>query len=127
MALRGEWIGGLVAVGCAAVLSACGGSHGHAPAASATSASAPAATNAPAAAASVPGGDWPTFDYTPARTGVGPVHTGITGRNVRSLRLRVVSIDGIVDASAIELHAVKIGRRRRDAIFVTTTYGRPNL
>jgi hypothetical protein len=72
----------------------------------------------------VPGADWPTFNYTASRSGVGPGSTGITARNVRGLRLRVVNIDGIVDAAAIELHAVKIGKHRRDAIFVTTTYGR---
>jgi hypothetical protein len=76
------------------------------------------------AAASARGGDWPTFDFNSARTGVGPVDTGLTARNLGQLRLRKVKLDGTVDSSAIELHAVRVRGRTRDVIFVTTTYGK---
>jgi outer membrane protein assembly factor BamB len=72
----------------------------------------------------VPDGDWLTFDYNAARTGVGPSQTGITRRNIHSLRTRVVNLPGTVDSSAIQLHAVRVGARKRDVIVVTTTYGR---
>lgn len=106
---------------CAIVLVACGG---HATGASSTAAAA-GSTEAPAAvAAAVPGGDWTRFDYNAQRSGVGPANTGITARNHGSLRVRRVTIDGTVDSSAIELHAIRIHGRVRDVIVVTTTYGR---
>jgi hypothetical protein len=117
---RGWWQWLVVGV-CVAGIGGCGSGSSNASSASAATAS---TASAPAGVARVPGGDWPTFDFTPQRSGVGPADTGITGRNVRGLHVRVVSLNGIVDAAAIELHAVKIGRRRRDAVFVTTTYGR---
>jgi outer membrane protein assembly factor BamB len=70
------------------------------------------------------GGDWPTFDYGPGRSGVGPADTGITARNLGDLTLRKVDLDGTVDSSAVELHAIDIRGRRRDLIVVTTTYGK---
>ena len=76
------------------------------------------------AAGAVPDGDWSRFDYNAQRTGVGPARTGITRANLHALRQRTVSIDGTVDASAIQLHAVRVGGRRGDVILVTTTYGR---
>jgi outer membrane protein assembly factor BamB len=106
----------LVAAGCMAALVACG--------------SMGAAVGAPdgatsngrfARAAAV---DWPTFNFDAQRDGVDPQATGIGAGNLRSLRLRVVRIPGTVDASAIELHGLRMGGRVRDAIFVTTTYGR---
>jgi outer membrane protein assembly factor BamB len=104
-------------IACAIVLVACGG-H----AVGAASGPAAAAPNA-ASPAAVPGGDWMTFDFNTQRSGVA-LPSGITAGNVRSLRTRVVHIDGTVDSSAVELHAVKIAGRFRDAIFVTTTYGK---
>ncbi len=77
-----------------------------------------------AAAASVPDGDWPTFDYNAQRTGVGPARTGITRANLHLLRRRTVNLDGTVDSSPIQLHSVRVKGRRRDVIVVTTTYGR---
>jgi hypothetical protein len=68
--------------------------------------------------------DWLRFDFNAQRSGVGPARTGITGRNLERLRLRRIAIDGTVDSSPIELHAVKVAGRRRDAAIVTTTYGR---
>jgi hypothetical protein len=74
--------------------------------------------------ARVPDGDWTRFDYNAQRTGVGPAKSGITRANLHTLRRRTVNIDGTVDASAIQLHAVRVKGRRRDVILVTTTYGR---
>ncbi len=78
---------------------------------------------APAVVSPAPDGDWTTFDYDAQRTGDGPAATGIDASNLRSLRLRVLHLDGTVDSSAIQLHAVVVGGRRRDVIVVTTTYG----
>jgi hypothetical protein len=77
-----------------------------------------------AAAGAAPGGDWTTFDYNAQRSGVGPAQTGISAANAGRLAARVVRIDGTVDSSAIELHGVTVRGRARDAIFVTTTYGK---
>lgn len=101
---------------CALVLAACG----HA-AASGTGAG--GGTTA-AGAAQATGADWPTFDYNAQRSGVGPAQTQITASNLGKLQLRVVTINGIADSSAIELHAVPVGGRTRDVIVVTTSYGK---
>jgi hypothetical protein len=69
-------------------------------------------------------GDWPTFDFNAARTGVGPASTGITAHNLSRLRLRRVHLDGTVDSSAIELHALRVRGHARDVLYVTTSYGR---
>jgi outer membrane protein assembly factor BamB len=101
---------------CAVVLAACGGGSGADP----SSADGPAGV----ATGPVPGGDWLRFDFDAQRSGVGPATTGITSANVRTLRQRRVHLDGTVDSSPIELHAVRVRGRRRDVIVVTTTYGR---
>lgn len=77
-----------------------------------------------AGSARVADGDWSRFDYNASRTGVGPSHTGITAADLHALRRRVVNIDGTVDGSGIQLHAIRVKGRRRDVIVVTTTYGR---
>ncbi|MGA2929403.1 MAG: PQQ-binding-like beta-propeller repeat protein [Solirubrobacteraceae bacterium] len=128
------WRVGL-ALACAATATACG-SHGaststrqssgtRSPAtAPATGTAAESPSRAPAApAAAVPDGDWSTFDYDAQRSGLGPAATGITAGDLHALRRRVVHIDGTVDASAIQMHAVVVGGRRRDVIVVTTIYG----
>jgi len=91
-------------------------------AASATSSGSPTATSS-APATPAPDGDWSTFDHDAQRTGVGPAATGIVASNLRTLQRRVLHLDGTVDSSAIQLHAVIVGGRRRDVIVVTTTYG----
>ncbi len=68
--------------------------------------------------------DWPQFGYDPASTGASPAWTGIAAGNTASLSRRQVPLDGTVDASAIYLHAVSVNGAVRDAVFVTTTYGR---
>lgn len=81
-------------------------------------------TSASLAKAKIPSGDWTRFDFDAQRSGVGPAATGLTAHNVGALRLRKVKLPGTVDSSAIELHAVKVRGRVRDALFMTTTYGR---
>jgi len=68
--------------------------------------------------------DWPVFGYDAARTNVDPRPTGVTAASVAGLRRRVVALPGTVDSSPIFLHGVTIDGRRRDAFFMTTTYGR---
>ncbi|MGZ4231559.1 MAG: outer membrane protein assembly factor BamB family protein [Solirubrobacteraceae bacterium] len=106
-------------VACAAVLVACGG---HA-AGDAASAQATSTTDSPASVAAVPG-DWLRFDFNSQRSGVGPASTGITSHNLSQLRLQKVQVNGTVDSSAIELHAIKVKGRSRDVAIMTTTYGR---
>ncbi len=107
---------GLLAA-CIGLLSACGSRSARTGSGGTSSASA-------SPAASVPDGDWTTFDYDAQRTGTGPAATGITARDLRALRRRVVQLDGTVDSSAIALHALSVRGRRRDVIVMTTTYGR---
>ena len=109
---------GVSVAGLSALLVACGAHSGAATSSAAGAGASSASTRVTAA------GDWPTFDYDPARSGVGPADTGITVHNLGDLSLRKVDLDGTVDASAIELHAIKVRGRRRDVIVVTTTYGK---
>jgi outer membrane protein assembly factor BamB len=71
-----------------------------------------------------PGGDWTRFDYDAERSGVGPASTGIDVNNLSSLQPRVVTISGVADSSAVELHDISVAGRVRDLIFLTTTYGK---
>ncbi len=89
-----------------------------------TGAGAAAGAPAGAAAASVPDGDWTQFDFDAQRSGVGPADTGITAGNVRGLVRRQVHLDGVVDSSVIQLHAIRVRGRGRDIAVMTTTYGR---
>ncbi len=73
--------------------------------------------------ASIPGGDWMQFDFNAQRSGVGPADTGITAANLDRLQARVVDLPGTVDSAPVELHAVRVGRRIRDVVIVTTSYG----
>jgi outer membrane protein assembly factor BamB len=68
--------------------------------------------------------DWTRFGWDAARSNAATDATGIDSTNVASLRRQVVTIDGTVDASPIYLHGVSIGGATRDALFVTTTYGK---
>ena len=68
--------------------------------------------------------DWPMFGGNVQSTSANPRTAGITAANVKRLRLRRVKLDGIVDASAIYLRGAVIDGARRNAIFVTTSYGR---
>jgi outer membrane protein assembly factor BamB len=103
----------------------CGSSHA-AVTTSSASASAGAGTSpvSAAAARAVPAGDWLDFGFDAQRAGRGPAATGITAADLRSLSLRRVTIDGIADSAAIELHGVADGGTSRDLVAVTTSYGK---
>lgn len=72
----------------------------------------------------VPDGDWSQFNFNAQRTGAGPANTGITAANVGMLQRRVVHLPGTADSTAIVLQRVQVKGRRRDVIFLTTSYGR---
>jgi hypothetical protein len=74
----------------------------------------------PALAAS----DWPQFDFSAQRYGSGPRQTGIDAGDLHLLRRLTVRLPGTADSSAILLDGVRIAGRRREAIFLTTSYGR---
>lgn len=100
---------------CAAAIAGCGGQ-------SADVVTTPLASGA--ATARVVGADWPQFNFDAQRSGVGPAGTGITAGNVGTLKRRRVHVNGTVDSSPVELHAIRVRGRVRDVVFVTTTYGR---
>ena len=74
--------------------------------------------------ASSGGHDWTRFGWSPSRSSAPPFATGITARNVGSLRRQQVQLDGTADSSPIYLHAVRVGGGTHDVFFVTTTYGK---
>jgi outer membrane protein assembly factor BamB len=74
-------------------------------------------------AGSIPVGDWTQFGYNAQRSGVGPADTGITAATLGRLQTRVIQLPGTVDSAPVELHAVRVGRRVRDVVVVTTSYG----
>ena len=114
---------GAAAAGGVLLLVACGG-HAAGPSTSAADVSPANGPTVNAALSRIPSGDWTEFDYNARRSGVGPNDTGITAGDVKTLRRQRVHLDGTVDSSPIELHAVLVAGRRRDVIIVTTSYGR---
>jgi hypothetical protein len=111
----------LLAATCAVVPASCGGSAGASLAArTAPAGSIPAADTASAA----PLRDWPEFGLNPQRTDATEAASGITAANVAHLRHVSVPLPGTVDSSPIYLHGVLVAGAVRDAIVVTTTYGR---
>src|ERR1700683_367665 len=46
------------------------------------------------AAVAIPSGDWPQFNFTAQRAGVGPTDTGITAGGLGQLQLRTVRLPG---------------------------------
>src|SRR5689334_2903827 len=102
---------GLLAAG----LAACQGGGASAP----PSGTRPAPPPRPA-----PPGDWPQFGVDAARGNAQPTATGIRPAALAGIRPRVVTLPGTVDSSPIYLHGVDVAGRRRNAFFMTTTYGR---
>jgi hypothetical protein len=91
----------------------------------------PPATGAPATSTPPPptaagstAGDWPLFGADAARSNADPNPTGVTAATVAALHRHVVALPGTLDSSPIFLHGVTIGGHRRNAFFMTTTYGR---
>jgi hypothetical protein len=120
-----------VIVAAVAVHAATNSGGGSPPAAPSPAATSPPATSAPPTSAPAPpapprraAADWPLFGYDAVRSNTDPNPTGVTAATVAGLRRHVVALPGTVDSSPIFLHAVTIGGRRRDAFFMTTTYGR---
>jgi len=111
---------GLAAAGCALV-SACGSTV---PADVRTPTASVAAIPAAKHAASAELLDWPEFGLDPQRSDVSEDATAITDANVAHLRRLTVSLPGTVDSSPIYLHGVSIAGAVRDAIVVTTSYGK---
>jgi hypothetical protein len=72
------------------------------------------------ASAAASGRDWTRFGVDARRSDVFPYPTGV---DVDSLQRRQVQLPGTVDSSPIYLHDVEIGGARRDAFFLTTSYG----
>jgi outer membrane protein assembly factor BamB len=107
-----------LAAACAALAGGCGHQ------ASTTSTATSSAVASAAHTAAVPTGDWRQFGDNAQASGVGPAVTGITAANAGSLTVRTVTIDGVADSAAIELHDIPSGRGRHDVIAVTTSYGR---
>ena len=105
-------VGLLVAAGCAG-----DGSGGRAE-------SAPERGPGRAGVAARSGHDWPRYGFDIQRSNVGPRRTGIGPGDLPRLRRRQISLPGTVDSSPIYLHGVRVHGRRRDVLFVTTTYGR---
>ncbi len=118
----------------AATLCGCGGSSS----AGQTATPARSSTRAPAASSSTSGAargsaakplageltDWPEFGLDEQRSDATSSPTGVTSANVRSLRVRRISLPGTVDSSPIYLHGVRAGGETRDVIVATTSYGR---
>jgi outer membrane protein assembly factor BamB len=73
---------------------------------------------------STPGIDWPQFGFDVQSTSAPSINAGITASNVGSMVRHQVTLDGIVDASAIYLHGVSVKGGSHDVFFVTTTYGK---
>jgi outer membrane protein assembly factor BamB len=110
--------------GCLAAVVACGGNAISATSVPGAPVRQPMAVVSTRAFAGAASSDWPEFDFNAQRSGVGPVDTGITTRNLGRLRMRTATIDGIADSSAIELDGVLVDGARHDLIAVTTSYGK---
>ena len=85
-----------------------------------------ATVSASAGVASVPGGDWPTFDFNrPAHRRRARPPRGISARSVRALHLRIVHIErDRRRRPRSSCTRARSAAASRDAVFVTTTYGR---
>ena len=70
------------------------------------------------------GNDWSQFGGDQASSSSSNSVTGITAANVASLSRHQIHLDGTVDASVIYLRGVNVMGAKRDAFFVTTTYGK---
>lgn len=77
-----------------------------------------------AAAQGLTAQDWPVFGGNVQSTSANPQSAGISAANINQLRHRQVRLDGLVDASAIYLHAAAIRGAPHNAVFVTTSYGK---
>jgi hypothetical protein len=70
------------------------------------------------------GHDWPRFGFDEARTSSSDAATNITATVIPTMKRQQVTIDGVVDASAIYLHNIQVNGAAHDVFFVTTEYGK---
>jgi outer membrane protein assembly factor BamB len=83
-----------------------------------------ASTAQPGEAGQGESGDWPSFGFDPARSGVDPEDGPITPETVGGLhRLWQTQLPGVADSSPILLHALSFPDKTRDALYVTTRDG----
>src|SRR5579863_940723 len=68
--------------------------------------------------------DWTQAGFDLAGSSSSTSGTGITAANVAGLSRHQVTLDGIVDASAIYLHGVGVKGGTHNVFFVTTSYGK---
>jgi outer membrane protein assembly factor BamB len=71
-----------------------------------------------------PGTDWPQFGWDVQSTSAPSINAGITASSVANMVRHQVTLDGIVDASAIYLHGANVKGGTHNVFFVTTTYGK---
>jgi hypothetical protein len=69
-------------------------------------------------------GDWLQFGFDSARSNAPAGATGITAANLGTLVRQQVTLDGVVDSSAVYLRGAMVGGAAHDTFFVTTSYGR---
>src|SRR5579872_4345047 len=70
------------------------------------------------------GHDWTRFNYDAARTGTSTADVGLTAATIPTMKRQQVTIDGVVDASAIYLNNIQVNGAAHDVFFVTTEYGK---
>ncbi len=70
------------------------------------------------------GGDWTRFGYVASRSSAGPTRTGITAENLGRLRRGRTALGGTADSSAVYARGVRAAGKLRDALFLTTSYGK---
>jgi len=70
------------------------------------------------------GHDWTRFNYDEARSGTSSADVGLTAANIPTMHRQAVTIDGVVDASAIYLNNIQVNGAAHDVFFVTTEYGK---
>lgn len=70
------------------------------------------------------GHDWTRFNYDAARTGTSTADVGLTAASIPTMRRQQVTLDGVVDASAIYLNNIQVNGAAHDVFFVTTEYGK---
>jgi outer membrane protein assembly factor BamB len=68
--------------------------------------------------------DWTRFGFDAARSNAATLSTAISARDARRLRRIRIKLPGTVDSSPIYLAGVGVRGRRRDVLFMTTSYGR---
>jgi PQQ-like domain len=123
--MRAQSLARTVAATCCCLLTgACGSGIGDAVGGTARTAWAQSIPSPGRAAAHRTLRDWPQFGLNPQRSDTSNERTGITSANAGHLRRLSVALPGTVDSSPLYLHRAFVDGARRDAIVVSTTYGK---